>query len=65
MKIDQVIAAVIQMRDTIDAKKKAHKEELAPLNDKMSKLEAYIQLQLSKAGVRLAFVLNTALAGSR
>lgn len=51
MKIDQVIAAVITMRDQIDAKKKQHKEELAPLNEKMAKLEAFIQLQLTKAGV--------------
>jgi hypothetical protein len=51
MKIDQVIAAVITVRDQIDAVKKKHKEELAPLNSNMEKLEAYIHLQLQKAGV--------------
>lgn len=51
MKIDEVISAVIKLRDQIDAVKKQHKEQLAPLNVNMEKLEAYIQLQLNKAGV--------------
>lgn len=50
-KLDQVIAAVVAVRDQIDALKKDHKEQLAPLNDKMSKLEAYLQMEINKLGV--------------
>jgi hypothetical protein len=48
--IDVVIAGVLTLRDQIDAKKKAHKEELAPLNDKLNKLEAFLQSQLQLSG---------------
>lgn len=49
-KLDLVIAGVIALRDQIDAKKQEHKEQLAPLNQKMEKLEAYLQLQLTTLG---------------
>lgn len=51
MQIDKVIAGVVILRDRIDALKKSHKEQLAPLNDQMMKLEAYLQLELNKQGV--------------
>lgn len=50
VKLDIVIAGVIALRDQIDAAKTKHKEELAPLNSKMEKLEAYLQLQLRTLG---------------
>lgn len=50
MKLDQVIAAVITVRDQIDAKKQEHKNDLAPLNVKLEKLEAFLQLQLTTLG---------------
>jgi hypothetical protein len=50
MKLDQVITGVISLRDKIDEIKKRHKEELAPLNQSMEKLEAYLQLQLTNLG---------------
>lgn len=49
-KLDLVIAGVIAIRDQIDAMKTVHKEQLAPLNQKMEKLEAYLQLQLTTLG---------------
>lgn len=49
-KLDLVIAGVIAIRDQIDDMKTAHKEQLAPLNQKMEKLEAYLQLQLTTLG---------------
>lgn len=49
-KLDLVIAGVIAMRDKIDALKTQHKEQLAPLNQQMEKLEAYLQLQLVTLG---------------
>lgn len=49
-KIDEVIAATIKVRDEIDAVKKVQKEALAPLNLKLEKLEAYLQLQLTTLG---------------
>jgi hypothetical protein len=50
MKLDAVITGVIALRDQIDAKKQEHKGELAPLNEKMAKLEAYLQSQLQLSG---------------
>lgn len=51
MQLDKVIGGVITLRDKIDALKKLHKEQLAPLNDQMSKLEAFLQMELNKQGV--------------
>jgi len=66
MKLDAVITGVVTLRDQIDALKKQHKEQLAPLNEKMAKLEAYLlsQLQLSGStsiaakGVGTAYIQN-------
>jgi hypothetical protein len=51
MAIDAVIAGVITLRDQIDEIKKVQKEALAPLNEKLNKLEAYLQSQLQLQGV--------------
>lgn len=51
MKLDAVISGVITVRDQIDALKKQQKEALAPLNDKLAKLEAYLQMQLTAQGM--------------
>lgn len=51
MKLDEVVAAVIKLRDKIEAVKQGHKEQLAPLNIQMEKLEAYLHLQIQKMGV--------------
>jgi hypothetical protein len=50
MKLDSVITGVITLRDQIDALKQEHKAQLAPLNEKMAKLEAYLQSQLQLSG---------------
>jgi len=50
VKLDSIITGVIALRDQIDALKQQHKEVLAPLNQKMEKLEAYLQLQLTTLG---------------
>jgi hypothetical protein len=50
MKIDAVISGVITLRDKIDEIKKRQKEELAPLNANMLKLEAFLQSQLQLQG---------------
>lgn len=67
MKLDEVIAATLKVRDTIEAIKKEQKEALAPLNLKLEKLEAYLQLQLTTLGttsfaakgIGTAFLQNT------
>lgn len=50
MKLDAVITGVITLRDQIDALKAEQKAALAPLNEKMAKLEAYLQSQLQLSG---------------
>ena len=50
MRLDDVIGAVIKVRDHIDALKKLHKEQLAPENAKLEKLEVFLQLQLTTLG---------------
>jgi hypothetical protein len=49
-KIDSVIAGVIKFRDQKDALSKRHKEEMAPLNEKITALENYLQLHLQALG---------------
>lgn len=46
-----VIAAYLQLREQRDGVVKRHKEELAPFNDKMTKLETFMLDLLNKAGV--------------
>lgn len=49
--VDKVIAAYIKLRDTKDEVKRKHSAELAPINDQMMKLEAFLQSELQKAGL--------------
>lgn len=49
--VDEVIKAVVTVRDQIEKLKSEHKEQLAPLNQRMDKLEAFLQLQLTNLGI--------------
>ncbi len=49
---DTVIDAYIKLRDEKDAVEKRHKEELAPVNDKMRKIELWLQNQLQLQGLQ-------------
>lgn len=50
-KIDSVVAAYIKLRDQKDEVKSRHKEELAPINENMAKLEGWLHRELNKQGV--------------
>lgn len=50
--LDKVIAGYIKLRDAKDAMETRHKEELAPLNSKMEKIEAWLQNALQSQGLR-------------
>lgn len=50
--VDDVIAGYISLRDQKEATVKKHKEELAPLNDKMNKVAAWLQKQLVEQGLQ-------------
>ena len=52
MNIDDVIKAYIAMRDDLDATVKRQKEEVAPLREKMHKLEVWLQNQLQTQGLQ-------------
>lgn len=54
--MDQVVAAYLKLRQERDALKKKQAEEMAPLNDKMMKLQAWCQAQLQSQGQRNARV---------
>jgi len=49
--VDDVIKAYVQMRDAADALEKQHKEELAPMRDKMRKVEHWLQNTLQSQGL--------------
>lgn len=49
--VEKAIAAYIQIRDKKEEIQKRHKEELAPLNEQMQKLEAWLQHQLLTQGL--------------
>ena len=51
MNIDQVIAGYVALRSQKEALSKKQKEEMAPLNDKMDKLELWLRSQLQAQGV--------------
>lgn len=51
VKVDEIVAAYIKLRDMKDATSRRHKEELAPINEKMGKLEAWLQKHLQSEGV--------------
>lgn len=52
LKVDEVIAAVIRLRDSKDALKKKHTEELAPMNTQIEKLEAWLLDKLIRDGAQ-------------
>jgi len=51
MKLDTIISGVITIRDQISELKKQHKDALAPWEEKLAKLEAYLQNQLQTQGM--------------
>lgn len=50
-KIDAVVAAYIKLRDHKDEVKSRHKDELAPINEQMAKLEGWLHRELNAQGV--------------
>lgn len=53
-KIDDVIAAYVKLRDQRDALKKEQAAALAPFNEKLYKLELWLQRQLQDSGQQSA-----------
>ncbi len=54
--MDQVIAAYLQLRQLKDETARRHKEEMAPINDKMNKLQSWVHSQLNSQGQKNARV---------
>lgn len=52
MNIDEVIKAYVAMRDELDETVRRQKEEVAPLREKMRKLEMWMQNQLQTQGLQ-------------
>jgi hypothetical protein len=52
MNIDDVIKGYVKLRDELDARKKEQAMELAPLREKMDKIEAWLQNQLQSQGLK-------------
>lgn len=50
--VEQVIAAYVKLRDQKNELKRKHKEELAPFNEKMSKLEGWLLRDLQNRGTK-------------
>ena len=51
MNIDDVIRGYVKLRDEKESLEKRHKEELAPIREKMQKIEAWLQDQLQQQGL--------------
>ena len=51
MKVDQVLAAYLQLRARKEEMIKRHKEELAPTNEQMNKCLLWVQQQLQAQGL--------------
>ena len=51
MNIDDVIRGYVKLRDEKEELEKRHKEELAPVREKMQKIEAWLQDQLQEQGL--------------
>jgi hypothetical protein len=49
--VDDVIKAYIATRDEIDKMKEDHKAQLAPLDDRLRKIEMWLQNQLQSQGL--------------
>lgn len=54
--MDQVVAAYLQLRQQRDELKKKQAEEMAPINEKLLKLQAWCQQQLQSQGQKNARV---------
>lgn len=54
--MDQVVAAYLQLKQQKEQMVKRHKEELAPLTDKLNKLMAWCHQQLNSQGQKNARV---------
>jgi hypothetical protein len=52
MTVDQVIAGCLELRRKKEALVEKHKAELAPLNEGMMKLEAWLQAELQRLGLQ-------------
>jgi hypothetical protein len=52
MDVNQVIAAYVTLRDKKEALKKKQAEEMAPLSERMTKLEAWLQNHLNKQNLK-------------
>lgn len=52
LQVDDVIAACIQLREQKEDLAKRHKEELAPINERVQKLEAWLHKQLIDQGLQ-------------
>ena len=52
MNIDEVIKGYVGLRDQLDARVKEQKLEIAPLREKMDKIEAWLQNQLQSQGLK-------------
>lgn len=51
MKVDDAVRAYIRLRDHKEEVGRRQKEELAPINEKMGKIEAWLQRELLREGV--------------
>lgn len=48
---EEVIHAYVKLRDKLEARIKEHKDELAPMREKLSKMETWLQTQLQSQGL--------------
>lgn len=64
-KIDEVVGAYRTLRDRKKEMQDRHKEELAPLEEKMDRLESYLQTALIEAGVESMKTANGTVYQSR
>ncbi len=51
MNIDDVIRGYVKLRDEKEDLERKHKEELAPVRERMQKIEAWLQNQLQEQGL--------------
>lgn len=52
MTVDEVIAAYLKLREAKESLSDKHKAEMAPLNEKMMKVEGWMQGELQKLGLQ-------------
>lgn len=52
MKVDAIVKGYIALRDKKTELKRKQQEEMAPLNEAMNKLEAWLQRELQRQGVQ-------------